>query len=394
MTSFSIDFAAAVHRHEDELIDLRRHLHAHPELSRQETATTALIHAQMAALGAERLACPTETGAVYALGGGRPGRTVLLRGDIDALPVDEAADVPYRSLTPGVMHACGHDAHAAGLIGTAHAVADHLDDLPGRYVFLFQPAEEALDGARSMIEGGVLNGLGASAVLGWHAASPAPTGMVGVRAGVTMARAQELVIHAHGRGGHGALQGSTGNPLLAVAAISQRLQGLVADQSYEGVTCACSAGVLRAGTAANVIPTDAHLSGTLRTFTPEHLEAFRSRLDVTLAEVAEEQGVELEARFGSTAEAVVNDAAITDVVRQSARRVLADDLVLEMPPVTPSEDFSEFLAHLPGCFFFVGAGLADGSSGSHHEAAFAIDDRCVAIGASVLATAAVHLAAG
>lgn len=392
MSPEQIDLAAAVRAVEDELIDLRRDLHAHPELSHEETRTTALITDQMLALGATALPCPTPTGAVFSLEGGRPGRTVLMRGDIDALPVHEVVDLTFASTSDGVMHACGHDAHTAGLIGTAKAIAAHAEDLPGRYVFLFQPAEEALDGARRMIEGGVLDGLDASAVVGWHTASPAPTGLVGVRANVAMARSQVLEIHAHGRGGHGALAGSDGNPLLAVAALSQRLAGLVSDLTYEGVTCACSAGVLRAGTAVNVIPASAMLGGTLRTFTPDHLERFRARLDDALVETAEEFGVTVEATFGGTADAVVNDPGVTDVVRQAAIEVLSADGVLEMPPVTPSEDVSEFLNRIPGCFFFVGAGLADGSSGSHHEGAFAIDDRCVAIGASVLATAAAALA--
>jgi len=386
------DLSAFIRTHEDRWIDLRRHFHAHPELSNLEVATTAVLSEQMAAIGAKPLACPTPTGAAFVIDGGRPGKTVLLRADIDALPVEETRDLPFRSAVPGVMHACGHDAHTAGLIGTAAALADAADDLPGRYVLVFQPAEEALDGAKKMLEGGLLDGLEVDAALAWHAASIAPTGLVGLRNHTLMSRSQHVEIHAHGRGGHGALANSGGNVLLAVAELSQRLAASVEGLTYEGTDCVCSAGILRAGTAANVIPNSATLAGTLRTFTPDQFTLARERLETLVAEVAEAQGVEIELVLGEHADAVVNDPGVADVVRKVARSVLANESVLDVPPVAPSDDMSEFLKRIPGCYFFVGAGLADGSSGGHHEASFAIDDACIAIGASVIAEAAVALA--
>ncbi len=386
----SIDLTAAVRAEEDRLIDIRRHLHANPELSNEEHETTKLVVAEMEAIGATRIPLDIATGAAFLLEGGRPGRTVLLRADLDGLPItEERDDLTFASKRAGAMHACGHDAHTAGLVGTARALAAHVEDLPGRYVITFQPAEEGQGGAKEMVAAGLLEATRPDVALGWHCASIFPTGYVGTRNDVLMAGFDAFSFELHGTGGHGALAASLGgNVLLSAAGIAGRLDAAVAEQVYEGTPCSCSAGILESGTAPNVIPAHARVGGTLRTFTPAQRSEAMARLADLAAEVSASEGVHVELQWTNSSDPVVNDPAVSDQLREAARGVLGADGVIELPPVTPSEDMSEFLNRVPGCFFFVGAGLPDGSSGGHHMATFAIDDACVGTGAAVLAEAA------
>ena len=382
-----------VDKRTDQMIEIRRELHQHPELSFEETGTTELIDGACSALGLEKGFCPTPTGAVWSLEGGKPGKTVIIRADIDALPILEESDLSFRSKNDGAMHACGHDAHVAQALGAAGALSARAEDLPGRYVFLFQPAEEGLGGAAAMIEGGVLEGLDATAVIGCHLASIVPAGLVGVRAGVTMADVYALRIEITGIGGHGAAYTDGANPLLAGAHLVTRLGDVVANMSLEGTDCQCTAGVLHAGTAANVIPSHAVVRGTLRTFTPEQTTSAIANLEALLVELTASTGCTFDLHLGEHAPAVTNDAAMTELVRGVAVNTVGEGSVITMPPVSPSDDVSEFLNRIPGCYFFVGAGLADGSSGMHHNPGFSIDEACMPIAATVLASAAVKAAA-
>lgn len=378
----------------DEMVDTRRDLHAHPELSMAETRTTGIVRERLASLGLTEACRPTATGAVFDLEGGRPGRTVVLRADIDALPVTETVDVPYRSGADGCMHACGHDVHTAALLGVARVLAARAGGLPGRFRFLFQPAEEAICGARAMLAGGALQGVGPDArLLGFHVASVAPTGMVGVRAGVAMAEVHSLQIVLRGTGGHGAMPTEGGNVVLAAARLVRALAGTVAGLAYEGTPCVCSAGVLRAGTARNVVPDRAVVEGTLRTFTDRQRADALTRLEALCAEVAEAEGVTVDCDVVEHCAAVVNDPGVTDLVAAVAGGALGADHVLRMGPVSPSDDVSELLAEIGGCYFFVGGALPDGTSGVHHCPTFAVDEESLRVGATVLAASAVALAA-
>lgn len=387
------DLGAAVGAVFDEMVDTRRDLHVHPELSMSETRTTDLVRERLSDLGLAEPVRPTATGAVFDLEGGRPGSTVVLRADIDALPVHEAVDLPYRSVVDGLMHACGHDIHTAALLGVARALAARAESLPGRYRFIFQPAEEAVCGARQMIDGGALADLGeGTRLVGFHVASILPAGMVGVREGIAMAEVHAFRLVVHGPGAHGGMPAAGGNVVLAAAALVRTLGDVVEGLDYESTPCVCSAGTVQAGTAPNVVPTRAVVTGTLRTFTDDQRELALGRLHDVCAAVAEAEQVTVDVELPEHASAVVNSSDATAVVESVAHSVVGAGNVLRLPPVSPSDDVSEMLHVLGGCYFFVGGALADGSSGMHHSPTFALDEESLRVGATVLAGAAVRLA--
>ncbi len=378
----------------DHVVDVRRDLHAHPELSHDEHRTTALIRHEMSQLGLDEVPVATATGAVFTLEGARPGKTVLLRADIDALPITEYAGDSFISTTEGIMHACGHDGHVASLLGAATALTRHADVLSGRYVFLFQPAEEGFAGASAMIDGGILDLVRPDAAVGCHLASPAPVGLVGVKTGIAMADARSFTLTVAGLGGHGAAAPTEGNVIVALARLIDGLGGVATGLRFEEVECSCSAGIVSAGTAANVIPDRAHLRGTLRTFDDATTSAALERIDQLCTAVSSSMGVEVSVHYDNHTPAVCNDGAMAKVVATAAQGVVGTAGVFAMPPVTPSDDMSEFLLRIPGCYFMVGAGKADGSSGMHHHPGFAIDEASLAVAAKVLAGAAIQMAEG
>jgi amidohydrolase len=377
----------------DQMVDLRRQVHRHPELAFAEHDTTSLIRDHMAGLGIDEAARVTDPGGIFSMEGGRPGGTVVLRADIDALPVLEDGAKPGRSEVEGLMHACGHDVHVAALLGAATVLASRCEELPGRYVFLFQPGEEALCGAKTMIENGALATMEGARLVGFHVTSQIPTGMVALRDGVAMSEAHSLRITLTGPGGHGAMPTGQGDVIRAAAELVRRLGEVADGLSYEGTDCVCSAGTLRAGTAVNVVPTSALVTGTLRTFTsPQREEALR-RLRDLCGSIAETQGVMADLELPEKTPAVVNDPALVDLVEAEAQGVLGADRVFRVPPSAPSDDVSEFLAHLPGCYFFLGGAATDGTSGTHHCPTFSVEDASLRIGAGIMVRSALALAA-
>ena len=377
----------------DDMVDMRRVLHRRPELAFAEHETTALIRGHMASLGIEEVLRTTETGGIFAMEGGRPGRSVVLRGDIDGLPVQEDEARAVHSEVEGVMHACGHDVHVASLLGAASVLAARREDLPGRYVFLFQPAEEALCGAKAMLERGAMTAMEGSRLVGFHVTSQVPSGFVALRSGIAMSEANSLRITLTGPGGHGAMPSAQGDVIRATAELVSRLGEVATGLSYEGADCVCSAGTIKAGTAVNVVPTSSRVTGTLRTFTEaQHNEAL-ARLQDLCDGVGDDQGVHVELEVPEHTRAVVNDTEATDLVEAEAAVVVGVDRVFRMPPVSPSDDVSEFLRHLPGCYFFVGGGASDGSSGMHHSPTFLVEDESLRVGAGVLVRSALALAA-
>ncbi len=377
----------------DDMVDKRHALHRKPELSFAEHETTAMIRAHMATLGIAETLRTTETGGIFTMEGGRPGRSVVLRGDIDALPVQEDEARPVHSEVEGVMHACGHDVHVGSMLGAASVLAARREDLPGTYIFLFQPAEEALCGAKAMLERGALTAMEGARLVGFHVTSALPSGFVALRAGIAMSEANSLRITLTGPGGHGAMPSAQGDVIRATADLVSRLGDVASGLRYEETDCVCSAGTIHSGTAVNVVPTSARVTGTLRTFTEAQHEEALVRLQDLCDQVGDDQGVHVELEVPEHTRAVVNDAEVTALVEAEAGVVLGPDQVFRGPPVAPSDDVSEFLRHLPGCYFFVGGGAADGSSGGHHSPTFLVEDESLRVGASVLVRSALALAA-
>jgi amidohydrolase len=376
----------------DEMVDTRRAIHRRPELAFEEHATTSLIRDRMAAFDIGELSRVTETGGIFALDGGLPGRTVVLRADIDALPIHEDGAKPFHSDIDGTMHACGHDVHVASLLGVAHVLGGHRQELPGRFIFLFQPAEEALCGARRMVEGGALELMTGARLVGFHVTSQIPTGVVALRSGIAMSEAHSLRITLSGPGGHGAIPSATGDVIKATADLVTRMGTVAQGLTYEGANCVCSAGMLAAGTAVNVVPTTAVVSGTLRTFTEEQRREAIDRLRAVCDGVGDAHGVHVDLELPEHTPQVVNDGTVTNLVEAVAQGLLGQDHVLRMPPSSPSDDVSEFLNHLPGCYFFVGGANSDGTSGIHHSPTFSVEDASLRVGADVVLRSAIALA--
>jgi amidohydrolase len=389
--TFSDELPSLLDSVDETMVELRHDLHAHPELAFQEHRTTQVVRDRLVELGWELAFCPTETGAVAVLRGAKPGRRVMIRADIDGLPVAEENQISFASVNEGVMHACGHDVHTAGLLGIADVLSRRQEELSGEYTLLFQPAEEALGGAMAMIDGGVLSANPVDVVIGAHVSSLAPLGFVGTKPGVMMSEAASLSIHIKGKGGHGAMASVEGNVILAVSHLAPRLGEVVDGLSFEGTNCACSAGVINAGTAMNVVPRHAVLRGTLRTFTAaQHVEALE-RLHGLLNELEAMFVVQCSLDLTDLAPAVVNNVDVYEQVMKSATKVVGAG-VMTIPPFTPSDDVSEFMNRVPGCYVFIGGANDDGSSGTHHSPDFQVQDGACRILAGVLAQSAVDLA--
>jgi amidohydrolase len=373
----------------------RRYLHEHPELSFQEYETAKFVAERLTALGLDEVQTGVaQTGVVGILHGAKPGKVVLLRADMDALPIDEANDVPYRSQRPGVMHACGHDAHTAMLLGVARVLASKRDSFAGTIKFIFQPAEEGLGGAKAMVEAGVLEDPHVDAVFGLHVAQWEPSGMVLARDNAAMMGGNLLKINIQGRGGHGAQPHLTIDPIAVGAAIVSALHTVVSrtnDPIQPGVL---TIGAFNAGTASNVIPDTAELVGTIRTVSVAQRDALVHRATELAIGIGKAMGAEVTVDTSRGVSPTVNDPHMAALVREVASEIISPDRVAQGELVSGSEDFSEFLNERPGAFFLVGTRNEDkGFVGSHHNPGFDIDEDPMSVGISVLAGTALRFLA-
>jgi amidohydrolase len=301
---------------------------------------------------------------------------------MDALPILEENEVEYVSQTPGVMHACGHDAHTAMLLGVTRLLMDRRDDFAGTVKVLFQPAEEAPPGgAKAMIEAGVLENPAVDAVFGLHVAQELPVGEIRLRAGPAMAAADRFHLRIRGKGGHGARPQSTIDPIVIGAYIVTAMQTLVSrtvDPTEEAVV---TVGTFKSGEAFNVIPDTAELGGTVRTFTPENRDLIEERIGTVARGIAQAMGAEVDYVYTRGYPATVNDAAMTELVREEAAKVVGADNVLESPLLMGAEDFSYFLEARPGAFWFVGSNNPErGLIWGHHHPRFDIDEATMGVG--------------
>lgn len=370
------------------LVATRRDIHQHPELGFEETRTAALAADRLRALGYAVTTGVGKTGVVALKDGAGSGKCVLLRADMDALPVEEANAVPYRSRHAGKMHACGHDGHVAIGLEVARRLA-HVP-LPGVVKFAFQPAEEASNGAQAMIADGVLAAPPVDAAFGLHLWNDLPVGTVGIMAGPIMASVDQFEIVVHGRGGHAAAPHQAVDPVLVAAHIVTALQGLVSRRRSpleEGVV---SVTEIHAGRAFNVIPDRAELRGTVRTFGGKFWEDTPQLVEQVAQGVAAAFAARVEVRYHRLSGPLVNDATSSALMRDVAVELVGPANVQHGIRTMGGEDMSYFLDRVPGCFAFVGSAPRSGGGAPHHSSTFDIDEESLVIGAELLTRTALR----
>jgi amidohydrolase len=364
----------------DSMVALRRDFHRHPELSFQERRTAEIIAERLQKAGLEVRTGIAGTGVVGILRGDKPGKTIAWRADIDALPLTETLDAPFTSETPGVMHACGHDGHTAIAITLAELMSARRTEVPGTAVFIFQPAEELLGGAKPMIEAGVLDNPRVDEIYGLHLTTQDAAGSVNVRRGPTMASGDGFTVEVTGRGGHGAYPHLSVDPMTAAAHILIGMQSLVTKEVAAKETVVLSVGQIQAGTKNNIIPDKAIMRGTLRTFNFDVREQLLGRLQSFVADMARAYRAEARLDLTMGCPPVVNPDRETDLVHRCAVDELGEAAVTEGPPVMASDDMSLFLRARPGCYFRVGIAPAHGRPVPHHAPEFEMNELGLPVG--------------
>jgi amidohydrolase len=367
----------------------RRELHAIPELGFKENETAEYLLERLDPLSFDRLRPGVAgTGIVADIKGGRPGRAVMVRADMDGLPITEAGDLPFRSTRRGVMHACGHDVHMAVALEVARALAGNRERLPGMVRFVFQPAEEIAGGAKPMIEAGVLDGI--DRVVGLHVWAGLTTGQVSVRSGAMMASADGFSLMVRGKGGHGAMPDLTIDAVVIASQIVTALQTLVSRETSPRAPAVVTLGSIHGGSAFNIIAGEVVIQGTLRTFDAKLRERLLQRIAELAAGIASAMRGSCEFRLESAAPPVVNDETIAGLVAEAATGVLGPDAVVPFEPLMVGEDVAYFLDERPGCFFLLG-GAPDTGPVLHHTADFRVEERCLLIGYRVMTAAVLRL---
>jgi len=374
---------------EPEMIARRRDVHQHPELGFKETRTAGVVADELRRLGLPVRTGVGRTGVVADLVGARPGPCILLRFDMDALPVQEATGAPYASVNAGVSHACGHDAHVAIGLALAKAFATRKAQIAGRIRFVFQPAEEIADGAKGMIADGALADPAPVASFGLHVWNKRPVGWIGATPGPCMAAVDRFEIELEGGGGHGALPHLANDAIVASAHVVAALQTVVARNVDPLEAAILSVGMIQGGDAFNVLPDRVRLRGTLRSYVPSTRDRVVARLTEVATGVAAALGCRAQVRVEALGIALANDEAAAARVREIARQTPGVTDVTATERTMGGEDMAYFLERAPGCFFFVGSANPEkGLDASHHTPAFDIDERALLVGARVLARVA------
>lgn len=368
--------------HFDEMVAIRRHLHMHPELSFHEQETANYIIQFYKKLGVLVEPKLSGFGLIARIKGNKPGKTIALRADFDALPIQDEKDVPYKSKVPGVMHACGHDGHTATLLILGKLLWEMREELAGEYVLIHQHAEEAdPGGAIGMVQAGALNGV--DAIFGTHLSSNHPTGMIGYRVGPMMAAVDSFEMKIQGKGGHGAHPHQTKDAIVIGSQLVMNLQQLVARRVAPTESAVLTVGSFVASNADNIIADTAYLNGTIRTFNKDIRETMEREFKrvVQGTEITHDCTIELDYRRGYPA--IVNHEKETLFVRDIAQDICE---VVEIEATMGGEDFSYYLEEKPGTFFFTGA--APTEYAPHHHPKFDIDEKGMLVAAKVLLTAA------
>lgn len=386
-----MDFLAEAKRIEPEIIRVRRTLHQHPELAYHEEATSKLIAGRLESMGIEVRRGVGGTGVLGTLKGGKKGRVVALRADMDGLPVQEMSDVEFRSKADGVMHACGHDTHMAMLLGAARILADNRKELCGTVKFIFQPAEEhgGRGGALPMIEAGVMKDPRVDYVFGLHISNNQKSGEIGVREGSFMAAPDTFKVKIIGRGGHGSAPHETIDPVYVAAHVILALQGVSARMINPIRPFVITVGAVHSGTKENIIPDQATLEGTIRTLDEETRKRAKKKVEEVTKGVCRSFGAAAEVEFEQDAYPVtVNDPRTTREMARTLKRI-HEVKVREVDPVMGGEDFSRFLQKAPGAFYFLGTNnAAKGCVYPNHSSRFKADEDVLKLGSASLATLA------
>ncbi|WP_293810434.1 M20 aminoacylase family protein [uncultured Bosea sp.] len=366
----------------DELVAIRRDLHAHPEIGFEEVRTSNIVAEKLAAWGIEVHRGIGKTGVIGILHGtGGPGRRIGLRADMDALPIQEITNLPWRSTVAGKMHACGHDGHTTMLLGAARYLSENRG-FKGTAVFVFQPAEEGLGGARSMIAEKLFERFPCDEIYGLHNSPDLDPGQISIFPGPAMAGADFFDIKITGRGSHGAMPHMGRDPIMVAMSLANALQTIVSRNADPREAAVLSITQVHAGSAYNVIPEEAVLAGTIRTFSPEIGALVRERMREIAAGTAASFGVTIDVDIRNIFDVLVNHEAQTQAVVEVAAEIVGTDGVLtEVKPLMGSEDFADMLRVVPGAYAWVGhAGTVP-----VHNPAYVLDDGILPVGASLLA---------
>ncbi|VBB04988.1 peptidase m20 [Lucifera butyrica] len=378
-------------KYHQSIIDLRRHFHTYPELSTKEFKTQERIMKELAAIG---LVCRpiAKTGVIAEIKGSKPGKTVAIRADMDALELFDECGKTYQSQNPGICHACGHDGHTAMLIGTAKILTAISGQLAGNFRFLFQPSEEILPGgAQIMIEEGALAGV--DAIIGAHLWEPLKVGTIGVSYDRLMAASDRFSVTVKGRGGHGSMPHQTVDSLLVGAQLAVALNTIVSRNIDPLKPAVVSLGTFKAGETFNIIPDTAFLTGTVRSFEPSIRSTVFERIEQIIKGVCETYGAAYQFEKALGLPAVVNNPECSKAIAAAGEKVLGRSNVLTINPVMGGEDFSYYQEKIPGAFFFIGVGNPEkGIIYPQHHPKYDIDEDALLYGMEILVAAAVKLA--
>lgn len=379
----------------DRAVANRRHLHQFPELSFAEYETQKFVAGQL-----QELAIPFRevagTGLIAEIQGEQgAGPTIALRADMDALPIEEANEVSYRSRRPGVMHACGHDVHTASLLGAAAILRANTQHFGGKIRLLFQPGEEKLPGgATLMIKDGALENPVPSAIFGQHVHPPLPAGTVGFRPGIYMASTDELYLTVTGSGGHGAMPHKAVDPIVITGHLITAIQQLISRQTDPTLPAVITFGKIESvGGATNIIPNAVKLQGTLRTLDESWRKELHQRLSKLVEGIAAAMGGAAELTIGHGYPFLKNEEKLTRWAWEEAKQFLGEEKVVELPIRMTGEDFAFYSHHLPACFYRLGVGnQAKGIGSPVHTDTFDVDENCLETGAGLMAWLAVRRA--
>jgi amidohydrolase len=373
-----------------EVVELRHYFHMYPELAFEEVKTAAKVAETLEKLGIEVQTGLAKTGVVGLIRGGKPGKTVLLRADMDALKVQETADVPYRSKVPGVMHSCGHDGHTAGLLGAAMILNDMKEDLSGNVKLVFQPAEEDDGGALPMIEEGVMENPKVDAAFGCHLWGNLVEGKVQFKKGSLMASPDAFDITIIGKGGHAAMPHLSIDPVVMAAQVIDQTQAVISRRKSPLDPAVVSFTMVHGGDAYNVIPNEVKLAGTIRTLDHQTRKWIPEAMEAVVKGVTEAGGGSYEFSVKKRFPPLINNDEMTDVAMDSAEKIVGrDNIAVSKEPNMGGEDFAYFAQEVPSCYFFVGIAKSEDEPVSHHHPEFQWNDRNMILSMEALAQVAV-----